>query len=47
MIKGPILMFVMVLPTLKKPIKPDSSPTVFKLDSPNYFDGSICVSFIR
>ena len=47
MSKGPILMFVMVAPTLKKPVKPDSMPTVFKLDSPNYFDGSIFVSFIR
>ena len=47
MSKGPILMFVMMAPTLKKPVKPDSTPTVFKLDFPNYFDGSIFVSFIR
>ena len=47
MSKGPILMFVMVAPTLKKTVKPDSTPTVVKLDSPNYFNGSIFVSFIR
>ena len=41
------LVFVMVAPTLNKPVKPDSTPTVFQLDSPNYFDGSIFVSFIR
>ena len=28
---------------MKKTIKPDSTPTFFKLDSPNYFDGSIFV----
>ena len=47
MSKGPIYMFVMVAPTLKKLVKLDSTPTVFKLDSPNYFNGSIFVSFIR
>ena len=41
-----ICTFVMVAPILKKMFKPDSSPTVFKLNSPNYFDGSIFVSFI-
>ena len=46
MSKGPILMFVMVAPTLKKTVKPDSMPTVFKLDSLNYFDGSMFVRFI-
>ena len=40
MSKGPILMFVMVAPTLKKPVKPDSTPTVFMLDTANYFNES-------
>ena len=31
--KRPILMFVMVAPTLKKTVKPDSTRRVFKLDS--------------
>ena len=47
MSKGPILMFVMVAPSLKKTVKPDSTPTVFKLDSPKVLNGSIFVSFIR
>ena len=47
MSKGPILMFLMVATTLKKTVKTDSMPTVLKLDYPNYFDGSIFVSFIR
>ena len=33
MSKKPILMFVMVAPTLTKMIKPESTLTVFKLDS--------------
>ena len=33
MSKGPILMSVMVAPTLKKMFKPECTPRVFKLDS--------------
>ena len=39
MSKGPILMFVMRTPTLKKLVKPDSTRRVFKLDSLYYFNG--------
>ena len=45
--KGPILIFVLVAPTLNKPVKEEPTPTVLKLDPPNYFNGSIVVSFIR
>ena len=47
MSKGPILMFVIVAPTLKKTIKQKTTRRVFKLDSSYYFNGLILVNFIR
>ena len=46
MSKGPILMFVMGTPTLKKVTKLDLGPTVFKLHYFYHFNEDIFVSFI-
>ena len=45
--KGPILMFIMGTPTLKKMTKLDLGPTVFKLHYFYHFNEEIFVSFIR